>query len=310
MTTVKSHPKRTPRLVRFLPSSRQSEEAIVQNIFMFVEDISHPMPFRLGGKKKRFSVRLSGTAAEQLKALQVLDSLSEHLGNTPEDKLRRAVDTLAQRIAWDGRAQFELVPQDDGTIFFHWVTTRRLFRCAGFAFQYLAPEDRNFWKSAALRWAPLSALWHIDIPRELGGRRGYRRLLSSLKNLTIWGQHFSFDVQRGAHPRNFDIKEYARANNVFRYKAAHAWGWNCRNWSTDHTTEFYNLYRGAAAEKAKCIFRSHIILQINGLLARLGIGCAISVDGLPSPADAQQMQDELVTGELSFKDYLDARYES
>lgn len=309
MTHAKPRPKWTPRLVQFFPSLRQAEEAIVQNIHMFVEDISHPMPFRLG-RKKSFSVRLSGPDTERRKALQVLDGLSEHSGNSPEDKLCRAVNTLAKRIAWEGRAQFELIPQEDGTTFFHWVTAKRLFRFAGFAVQYLAPEDRKFWKSTALRRVPLSALWHIDVPREMGGRLGYRHLLSNLKKFDNLGPPFlSFGARRAENPRNFDINEYARTNNVFRYKAAHAWGWNCRDWSTDRTTEFYNLYRGAAAEKAKRVFRSHIISQINNLLARLEIDCTISVEGLPSAADAQQMQDELVTGELSFKDYLDTRYD-
>lgn len=310
MTGAQPRPKKAPRLVGFLPSLQRSEEALVQNVFMFVEDISHPMPFRLGGKKKNFSVWLSGTETEQRKVLQVLDGLSEHSGSTLEEKLCRAVDTLAKRIAWEGRAQFELIPQDDGTTVFHPVTTKRLFRFVGFAVQFLAPEDRKLWESAALRWVPLSALWHVDVPRELGGRLGYRRLLSNLKKFDNLGPPFlSFDVRRGGNPRNFDITEYARANNIFRYKAAQAWGWDCRDWSTDRTTEFYNLYRGAAAEKSKRIFRAHIMSQINKLLARLGIDCAISVEGLPSAADAQQMQDELISGELSFKDYLDARYD-
>ncbi|MGA4196588.1 hypothetical protein ACI2VG_05825 [Ralstonia nicotianae] len=309
MTSVESRPKRQPRLVGFLPSLRRSGEAIGQNVYMFVEDISHPMPVRLG-RKRSFSVRLDGTDAEQRKALRVLDGLSERSGISPEDKLGRAVDTLAQRIAWDGRAQFELIPLDDGATFFHLVTTKRLFRLAGFAVQYLAPEDRTFWESTALRWAPLSALWHIDIPRELGGRLGYRRLLANLRKFgNLVPPFLSFGVRYGENPRNFDINEYARINNIFRYKAALAWGWDCRDWSTDRTTEFYNLYRAAAAEKAKRIFRSHIISQINVLLARLQIDCTISVEGLPSEADAQQMQEGLVTGELSFKDYLDARYD-
>ncbi|MGF6610450.1 hypothetical protein OKW45_005372 [Paraburkholderia sp. WSM4175] len=310
MTSGKPQPKWTPRLARFLPSLRQSEEAIIQNVFMFVEDISHPMPFRLG-RRKGFSVQLNGTETEQRKALQVLDDLSDHAGYSPEEKLGNAVDTLAKKIAWEGRAQFELIPRDDETTFFHAVTTKRLFRLVGFAVQYLATEDRKFWQSAALRWVPLSALWHIDVPPDLGGRRGYRRLLSNLRKFGNLGPPFlSFDVRNGKNPRNFDIKEYARSNNIFRYKAAHAWGWNCRDWSTERTTEFYDLYRSAAAEKAKRVFRSHIILQINTLLARLEIDCTISVEGLPSAEDAQQMKDELITGELSFKDFLDTRYDS
>jgi hypothetical protein len=162
-----------------------------------------------------------------------------------------------------------------------------------------------------VRWVSLSALWSIDVPRELGGRCGYRQLLSNMRKFGNLGPQFlSSASQHGNNPANFDIKEYARANNIFRYIVAHAWGWDCRDWSTDRTTEFYNLYRSAAAEKAKRIFRSHIISQINALLARLEIGCTISVEGLPSAENAQRMQDALLTGELSFKDFVDTRYES
>jgi hypothetical protein len=310
MTYDKPQPKWTPRLAGYLPSLRQSEESIHQNVFMFVEDISHPMPFRFG-KKKTISVHLNGKEGEQQKALQILDELSEHSGYSPEEKLSNAVDSLAKRIAWEGRVQFELIPRDDGTTLFHAVTTKRLFRLIGFAVQYLSPEDRKYWQSSAVRWVSLSALWSIDVPRELGGRHGYRQLLSNLRKFGNLGPQFlSFDFQHGNNPTNFDIKEYARSNNIFRYIVAHAWGWDCRDWSTDRTTEFYNLYRSAAAERAKRLFRSHIISQINSLLARLEIGCTISVEDLPSAADAQRMQEELVTGELSFKDFVDMKYES
>lgn len=310
MTSGKPQRKWEPRLAKFLPSLRQSEEIAITNIYMFVEDISHPMPF-LHSRKNNFSVRLNGTETEQQKVVKVLDNLSERAGYSPEEKLGNAVDTIAKRIAWEGRAQFELIPLDDGTTFFHVVTTKRLFWIMGFAVQYLSPEDRKFWKSAALRWAPRSTLWHIDVPRELGGRRGYLRLLSSLRKFGDLGPAFmSTDGWFEKRPRNFDIKEYVRFNRIFRYKTAHAWGWNCRDFSNKQTTEFYNLYRSATAEKAKRIFRTHIISQINMLLVRLEINCTISVEGLPSVGDAQQMKDKLVTGELNFKDFLDARYDS
>ncbi|MCP9760237.1 hypothetical protein EGI20_13120 [Aquitalea sp. S1-19] len=268
------------------------------------------MPFRYG-RENNFSVRLNGTEAEQQKVLKVLDNLSEYAGYSPEEKLSNAVDTIAKRIVWEGRAQFELIPLDDGATFFHKVPTKRLFRLMGFAVQYLSREDRQFWKSAALRWAPRSTLWHIDVPHELGGRRGYLRLLSSLQKFGDLGPAFmSTDGWFEKRPRNFDIKEYVRLNSIFLYKVAHAWGWNRRDFSTEQTTEFYSLYRSATAEKAKRIFRTHIISQINILLVRLEINCTISVEGLPSVEGAQQMKDKLVTSELSFRDFLDARYDS
>lgn len=310
MTFGKPPPKWTPRLARFLPSLRQSEEDIIQNVFMFVEDISHPMPLHRT-RKKGLSVRMIGTEDAQRKALQVLDDLSEHEGRSPEEKLVRAVDTLAKRIAWEGRAQFELIPRDDGTTVFHQVTTKRLLRFIGFAVQYLNPEDRKFWQSPALRWVPLSAMWHIDVPSELGGRRGYRRMLSRLRKFNNLGPRFlSVDMQRGGNPSNFDITAYARSNNIFRFKLAHLWGWNCRDLSTERTTEFYNMYRSAAAERSKCIFRNHIISQINSLLERLEIDCSIAVEGLLSAGDAQRMMCELLSGQLGFKEFLDIKYGS
>jgi hypothetical protein len=308
MRHAQPKPKWSPRLVKFLPSLRQSQEDIIQNIFMFVEDVSHPMPVRRS-RHDGFSVRMAGPEDAQRKALQMLEGLSGHEGGTPEEKLSRAVDTLAKGIAWEGRAQFELIPRDDGTTLFHHVTTKRLFRLVGVAVQYLNSEDRKFWQAAALRWVPLSALWNIDVPKELGGRRGYRRLLSSLRKFNNLGPQFlSVDMQNGRNLGNFDIAAYTRSNNIFRFRAAHSWGWNCRDLSTDRTTEFYNMYRSATAERARCIFRSHIISRINDLLERLKIDCKIAVEGLLSAEEAERMKLELASGELSFDDFIDIKY--
>ncbi|SDC47097.1 hypothetical protein [Paraburkholderia lycopersici] len=308
MTREKPRPKWTPRLAKFLPSLRRTEEDINQNIFMFVEDISNPMPLHRT-KKMGLSVQLSGTEDAQRRALQVLDDLSERSGHSAEDKLANAVDSLAKGIAWEGRVQFELIPRDDGTTFFHQFTTKRSLRIFGVVVQYLSLDDRQFWQSPALRWAPVSTMWHIDVPKELGGRRGHKCLLLGLRKFNNLGPRFlSTDMQSGGNPSNFDISAYVRSNNIFRFKLAHAWGWNCRDLSTDRTTEFYNMYRSAAAEKSQSILRSHIIAQINSLLKRLKIDCTISAEGLLTTEAAERMMHELVSGQLSFKEFLDIKY--
>lgn len=307
MTSTPS-PNLHPRLVPFFPSAGDREQRIVQNAFMFVEDISRLMPVG-SGRKKHFTVSLTGDSNEHQKALQVLDALSEHIGRSAEEKLSNAVNTLAKRVAWEGRAQFELIPRDDGTTHFHAVTTKNLFRFFGFAAQFLAPRDREFWKSPAVRCAPPSALWHVDIPKQLGGRSGYRRVLSALRAFSNLGPRFwNQDIQNGENLRKFDLNAYVRANNVYRYKVTHLWGWNCRDLSTERTTEFYNMYRSAVSEEAKSIFRSHIIHEINSLLARMGISCSIKIEGISSPDDTRKMIRELLSGELSFKEFLDVKY--
>jgi hypothetical protein len=305
---TKPRPKWPPRLVPFLPSLQHSEEQINQNVFMFVEDISRPMPVG-SGRKKHFSVLLTGDENEQERALQVLDGLSEHPRYSVEEKLSNAIDTLARKMVWDGRAQFELIPREDGTTHFHAVPTKKFFRLFAFAVQYLNAEDRDFWKSPALRWVSRSALWHVDIPKKLGGRRGYRRVLSALRNFSNLGPRFwNLDMRSGKNLSSFDLNAYVLSNNIFRYKVTHLWGWNCRLSGTEKTTEFYNMYRSAASEEANSIFRNHIISEINALLKRMSIKCSIAIEGLPSPADAQKAMRELVTGEMSFKEFLDIKY--
>lgn len=308
MTHEEPRPKWLPRLVPFFPSSQHAEGKVHQNIFMFAQDFSHVMPTG-SRRKKRLSVELSGDDDSQRRALEILDALSERAGHSSEEKLSNAVDTVAGRIVCEGRAQFELVPRDDGTTQFHAITTKNMFRLFGYGFQYLCPQDREFWKSSAVRNVPLSALWHIDVPRELGGRRGHRRMLSALKTFDNLGPRFwSHDIERGENPSHFDLGTYVRSHKIFQYKAAHLWGWNCRDWSSDRTTEFYNMYLSAASERAKCVLRSHIISAINALLVCMNINCSITVRGLATAAEVQQLMRELVTGELSFKQFADFKY--
>ena len=70
------------------------------------------------------------------------------------------------------------------------------------------------------------------------------------------------------------------------------------------------MYRSATAERSQCIFRSHIISQINALLERLEIDCVIAVEGLLSAEDANRMTCELLSGQLSFKEFLEIKYGS
>jgi hypothetical protein len=99
-----------------------------------------------------------------------------------------------------------------------------------------------------------------------------------------------------------------RLNNIFLFRVTEQWGWNCRSLASEMTTEFYSIYRHVAAEKAKIRFREHIIAEINALLARLGVKCAIEVHGLPSVGEVGDMKHGLVTGELSFTEFLNRIY--
>jgi hypothetical protein len=308
MMRSEPRPKRPPRLVPFFPSSRSSEERILQNVHMFVEDIGRVMP--VGSRRKpTFRVTLQGDESAQNMALKVLDALTEHPGGTAEEKLSKAVDTLAKRIAWEGRAQFELIPRDDGAMHFHAVTSKKLYKLFGFAIQFLGTEDRKVWRGRPIRWAPKSVLWHVDVPKKLGGRGGYRRILSHLGSFDNLGPRFwAEDMWKGNDLNSIDFKPYALSSNIYRYQVTGAWGWNGRDFSNNQATEFYSMYRGAESELAKSIFREHIISSVNALLKRLNVDCSITVDGLPLPSTVKQWMRDLLTGDLSFRSFLDLKY--
>jgi hypothetical protein len=306
MRNSRARPSIPPKLVRFFPSRQDHERVPALNVYMFTEDIANLMPIGGGRRNKSFSVELKGNLADSQRAMQILKGIPEHSGQTPEEIVCRVVDEIAKRVSWEGRAQFELIPYDDGTVFFHGITSIGLIQACGHAVQFLSLEDWKFWGGRRWRITSNSNLWQVDIPASLGGRTRYRRTLARLKRINNLGPEFwQRDISTGKNPAAFDLQGYARMNNVARSILTKQWGWNYRDWSTESTTEFYNLYRRATAEKAKILFREHILSELNRLLLRLGINCKINTQGLLTLADIDELQKDLLSGEISFSHFLD-----
>ena len=295
-----------PKFVRFFPSKQARETRPALNVHMFKEDIARLMPYRIYDGRKNLHVRFHGSDTDRGRALNVLQALSEHSHGSDVDIVCRVIDEIAKLISWEGRAQFELLPCQDGSVFFHSITSVNMVKVLGFAIQFVPAKDRKFWGGGRFRFASEKALWSIDIPEGLGGRRRYIKTLKRLGRFDNLGpMFFQNDITSGLVEAKFDQKQYIRANNIFKSRETRQWGWNYRDWSTDGCTEFYNFHRRLTVESAKSIFREHILSELNKLLQRMHIKCAISVEGLLTIPEIGHLKRDLIAGEISFSELLD-----
>lgn len=301
-----AEPVEKPKFVRFFPSRQNKDSKLTLNAHMFAEDIARLMPYRVRDGRKVLQVKFHGSVADRDHALRVLQALSEHSHGNHADIVCRVVDDIARHISWEGRAQFELLPCEDGSIFFHRVTSVNMLQIFGLVIQFVPAKDRKFWGGNRFRFARKSALWHVDIPDSLGGRRRYIKTLRRLECFDNLGPiFFQKDITSALTETRFDQRRYIQMNNIFKSIETHRWGWNYRDWSTESRTEFFNFYRRLSAEKAKSLFREHILSELNKLLKRLQISCTISVEGLLTVPDIEQLKRDLVDGEIGFSSLLD-----
>jgi hypothetical protein len=159
------------------------------------------------------------------------------------------------------------------------------------------------WPSLERKYALLekSAVWQIDMPQELGGVRGFRRILKELSAWSALGPKFyQEDLQKGQLPRELVFGDYRRAHQIELFRATRSWGWNGRDWSLDYITEYYQFYRHLTYKWAQAILREHIVRQLNSLFRRLGISAQIVMDGLSSPRDILKVREQMQAGVLDF----------
>lgn len=289
-----------PEVVRHFPSLSGLD--LNQNVYMFTQDV-HLAVMPIGGrteKHKYFSVILDGENAESEKAKQLISSIGRDDSNDPKELLSDAVDEIAKRLAWEGVAVFEILRDEDGSIDLHGFTSKRLIRLPGYYLQVVPLPD---WKLLKKRIVivPASKIWYVEMPKILGGRSGYKRILASLERFENIGPRFwRKDMELGSPTINFDLQEYVRNAEIYFSRVTRSWGWNRRDWSQERSTEFFCFYKTITFHWAQAVLREHIIAELNHLLVRLQIKCRVNVVGLPTSTEIMQIRHSLQEGTISF----------
>lgn len=271
---------------------------------MFAEDAyTHIMPFsRLSERKgRRFDAVLDG--ADAAIGLRVIQGLGEN-SSRHHDTLEATCDAvrgIAKRLLWNVNAAYEIpvitneqrddnefMRDDDGVIRVRSFTTARLFHLPGLFVQIPPLKDREYFG----RWifaARSRHVWRVSMPRSLGGSSGYRRLRRRLSRFTLTSPMWAPEaMSKESEIVRYDFLGHRRLLEQYVARAVRPWGWNRRDWSDDHQTQFFNFYRMITFQWALAVFRDHIIKEVNLLLQRMDVMARLSLKGFLTPMKSSQ----------------------
>jgi hypothetical protein len=282
-------------------ASLREEEGLTAS--MFRQDVPlgvTPLSIR---RSDKYKATLLGEDQEREKALAVLRSVQEYEHADLNELVATAVHDIAQSLAWYGRSTYEIIVSSKASLHttLHEITPKRLFRFRWVYVQIVPKADRRYWGDAILRTAPARSVWQISMPAELGGFRGYRRLLRRLRiGNRLAPAFWQRDLELGSVTRSFNFSEYRRQTEIFEARATREWGWPRRDYSGSNWTEFALFYRLIKFHWAQAKLREHIIAELNKLFVRLSIRAEISVSGLPTATEILGFRRQMAEGRLTF----------
>lgn len=301
---MKNRAERRPRAARYFPSLSHPAD-IASNVHMFTEDLRlGVMP--IGGrthKNRTFTIQFEGMQDDKQRAIEICRSIGRdrYRGHDPTAVVCDAVNEIAQCLTWYGRAVYEIVREEDRSIFsLYSFTTQRLFKIFRFYIQWIPSADQKVFKKR-LVVLPSRDVWNIGVPKILGGTKSYQRTLSKLRRFHTTGPEFwRSDLQAQRQSPGFNFQDYVQAKKVRDSRLTKRWGWNRRDTTLNHTTEFFYFYRTITFNWAKALLREHIIDQLNRLFVSLLINSKIVVSGLPLPDEILEVRRKMALGNIPF----------
>ena len=301
-----------PRAVGHFPSLSNLGD-INPNTSMFIEDI-HIVVMPLSGRFRQttdFSVELQGNPDDEPRAIAILQSLTRgaaHGRPDLRDLLSDSVNEIARYLAWQGRAIYEIIrgEESDEVWRLYSFTDKRLFCVFRNYIQIIPKADQRIWGKTHVV-IPEKDIWNIEMPKVLGGYRGYRKILKRLRKFSRLAPSFLTDeMDNQEWTTYFRTELYRTEINLFVAKTTARLGWPMRNSGLRIWTEFYAMYRFVTLDWAKACMREHIINELNQLFRRLHIDVGIVVRGLPTAREILKTRQQMCEGEISFKDASDA----
>jgi hypothetical protein len=98
----------------------------------------------------------------------------------------------------------------------------------------------------------------------------------------------------------FSQQDYFKTRKLAIASATKDIGWNARDYGTEYELEFYVWYRQLKFYRFQCVLRNIVIEKLNEGLSRigkhLGFEAKLSINGLPTVADADRAIERLLAG--------------
>jgi hypothetical protein len=250
---------------------------------MFMEDL-HLGIMPIGGRSTNpnFAVKIAPSSKEVEELIKL--GLPTHHGD-PRDITETVcdfIDEVAHILAYYGKAYYEIVyfyadenkQKIDGFIFEN-IPNHCIKEAFGFYWQYLPkkitePNGENIIKR--FNWLPKKDILVLCIPRQLGGIRKFRKLLSELQWLSkcTIPEFAMKDMAVQQQTKGYEFSIYSENQESFLAKMTSQLGWTARGTFMERTLKFYQIYRYLKFEKTKAILREYILHKLNHSLEKIG----------------------------------------
>lgn len=257
----------------------------------------------------------SEAAKECLEVALSLEEREYHLTPALAKFVRRAVSL----ILYEGEAFFELVFDSDDEpkgFLLGALPPGRVELYEGIVTQYLPHEvQRGLRLAQPFIEIPERNVLHFTFPKSLGGKEAILNQKAELQRLgnSVMPRFAEGDFIGVSREFGFNVGDaYRELRDVAFGRATARLGWNGRFRLDEKVTEFYKMYRLLKFAVSLAHVREHVIRCLNEfiepVMKRVGLTGSVVVSGLPSAKDMDGKLEDLVAGDLSFKDALHFSY--
>jgi hypothetical protein len=218
-----------------------------------------------------------------------------------------AIESVVGSMAVNGWSVYEILyDKESESVRLSEFSTQNLYKI----FRKYLQITRNDKDKNPIRFNVLSSnnVWSIEIPKLLGRKRGFQRMMSKIDAYGFVPDFYMQDIQEQKIASYFNLKKYSKENEIYVGRVTKQWGWDGRGMDRNYTTDFFMFYRKLTFKWAQLVLLNHIIDELNKLFVRLEIRAKIVIEGILSPEEVLEGREKLVSGEKDFKDmkqYLD-----
>jgi hypothetical protein len=156
------------------------------SVSMFTQDVPLAiMPIRARDAETYYA-KIVGDSQNVERAIELLQSSARYDRGNVKELIADAITEIATSLAWYGRAPYEIASNegdDPQEIRIASFTPRRLFVTPWFCLQVVPRAEWDRLKKTFIV-IPRRYVWIVEMPRSLGGYRGYRKILRGLARFT------------------------------------------------------------------------------------------------------------------------------
>lgn len=320
---------------RFYVSSdtKRNELQPAMYTHMFIEDL-HLGIMPIGWRPERYKFQCTlEPSSDEVEKLIINGLPTSHA--TPyyfTESICEFVEEATHLLSYYGKAYYEIayVYEDDkkakikGFQLIN-ISNNNIKDTLGFYWQYIPKEVLEYRKRERVFisqdeddketerrfiWLPKKSIFTLNFPRQLGGKRQLKNILSGLRwaSQETVPKFYMKDMEVQKQPKGYDFSTYRDNQDIFVLKLTRRLGWPARSLSSDKLLEFYTLYRYLKFARTQAVLREYIINKLNTLLCKLGktIGfkAKIVISNCISSEQLEKSMNDLIDGKLQFSEVV------